>query len=171
MSKETKEILKTFSVERLKELEKFLQERIDQIGSSRPVTKNQPTFSRDKIDWKEDEREYLNLVKSVLSEKMIKNESFKIKRFNSLNKNENKEHFEFNDKENFIIAIDSNDLLPRVFDNINEYKEWCKEQIENDVDPDELISNHIHEVKKGEKPGEENYIDLHDFHISLYDRK
>lgn len=76
----TEEILKKFSVERLQELEKYLQERLDQIGSSRPITINQPTFWRDKIDWKEDEREYLNIVKKVLSEKKEKtNESKKLK--------------------------------------------------------------------------------------------
>lgn len=68
-----------------------------------------------------------------------------------------------------VVAINDN-LEPIVFQTIKGYKYWCERQVEKGTNPDEIIVNNVHQLNEGEKPTEDNWIDIHDFHRGLYSR-
>ena len=67
-----------------------------------------------------------------------------------------------------ILAINDN-LEPRVFINIENYKYWVKSQIKKGESPDKFIVNTIYRVQEAELPTEENCVDLHQWHCDLYE--
>lgn len=70
-----------------------------------------------------------------------------------------------------IIAQNSDHFQAFVFDNIDEYKSWCEEQVRENDNADFLISNSVYEVENGESTWDGNEIEIHDFHCSLYNIK
>lgn len=72
-----------------------------------------------------------------------------------------------NEDNSYIIVINDN-YNSKVFSSLEKYKIWCETQVKNGVNPDNIVSNYVHEVKEGEHPSDKNMIDIHDFHCELY---
>ncbi len=66
-----------------------------------------------------------------------------------------------------IIVINDN-LVPKAFHTLDTYKIWCIDEVKRGINPDLLLGNCVYEVLEGEEANENNYVNMHEFHINLY---
>jgi len=73
----TPDVLKKMKVEELEKVRMEMEKRLKQRGSSRPVTTGNNWF-----DSKKNERDYLNMVRDIISDKMMNEGKMNVKYFN-----------------------------------------------------------------------------------------